>query len=318
MPPDFMPRQGGEAMVRRIERLALEEAVTIVRRARAAGPPATLYVAVSRATLVDATVHRQDGGAARGQPRRLPRAGADHRRDGLDATCRSTRRPRSPPSSRRASGSVADRRALAAPRFRRTGGRGGALGARSMPGSFITAPESLTDFHTADIAAYVRRFGIDLDRHRHPYARNRCWSCSRTASRWRRGRISAVRARRARSHRRPQPAPKRPRAAGLRPGVRTRRTAMPEPAGAVAGLSEIADRYDASAVRRLGRRAQRRRGLSERGRGAGRYRRKAGGRVVLITNAPRPSPPIVAMLDRLGVPRERLRPRSFRRATPRA
>ena len=32
--------------------------------------------------------------------------------------------------------------------------------------------------------------------------------------------------------------------------------------------------------------------------------RKAGGRVVLITNAPRPSPPLVAMLDRLGVPRE--------------
>jgi HAD superfamily hydrolase (TIGR01459 family) len=32
--------------------------------------------------------------------------------------------------------------------------------------------------------------------------------------------------------------------------------------------------------------------------------RKAGGRVVLITNAPRPSPPIVAMLDRLGVPRD--------------
>lgn len=32
--------------------------------------------------------------------------------------------------------------------------------------------------------------------------------------------------------------------------------------------------------------------------------RQGGGRVVLITNAPRPSPPIVAMLDRLGVPRD--------------
>jgi len=31
--------------------------------------------------------------------------------------------------------------------------------------------------------------------------------------------------------------------------------------------------------------------------------RQGGGRVVLITNAPRPSPPIVNMLDRLGVPR---------------
>jgi HAD superfamily hydrolase (TIGR01459 family) len=32
--------------------------------------------------------------------------------------------------------------------------------------------------------------------------------------------------------------------------------------------------------------------------------RQGGGRVVLITNAPRPSPPIVDMLDRLSVPRE--------------
>ena len=32
--------------------------------------------------------------------------------------------------------------------------------------------------------------------------------------------------------------------------------------------------------------------------------RRQGGRVVLITNAPRPSPPLVAMLDRFGVPRE--------------
>lgn len=32
--------------------------------------------------------------------------------------------------------------------------------------------------------------------------------------------------------------------------------------------------------------------------------RKAGGKVVFITNAPRPSGPIVAMLDRLGVPRQ--------------
>ncbi len=32
--------------------------------------------------------------------------------------------------------------------------------------------------------------------------------------------------------------------------------------------------------------------------------RQAGGRVVLITNAPRPSAPLIAMLDRLGVPRD--------------
>ena len=53
-PPDFLPKRGGEAVLRRIERLALEEAIVIARRARTGGQPAPLYVPVSRATLVDA------------------------------------------------------------------------------------------------------------------------------------------------------------------------------------------------------------------------------------------------------------------------
>jgi HAD superfamily hydrolase (TIGR01459 family) len=78
---------------------------------------------------------------------------------------------------------------------------------------------------------------------------------------------------------------------------------MPNAAGALAGLSEIADRYDAflcdvwgvvhngleahpSAVEALVN------------------FRQGGGRVVFITNAPRLSAPIVDMLDRLGVPRD--------------
>ena len=78
---------------------------------------------------------------------------------------------------------------------------------------------------------------------------------------------------------------------------------MVEPAGEIAGLSRIAERYDAvlsdvwgvihngvtahpSAIEALVA-----------------YRR-GGGRVVLITNAPRPSPPIVTFLDALNVPRE--------------
>ena len=78
---------------------------------------------------------------------------------------------------------------------------------------------------------------------------------------------------------------------------------MPNSAGPLAGLSEIADRYDAffcdvwgvvhngleahpSAVEALVN-----------------YRR-VGGRVIFITNAPRPSAPIIEMLDRLGVARD--------------
>jgi HAD superfamily hydrolase (TIGR01459 family) len=77
---------------------------------------------------------------------------------------------------------------------------------------------------------------------------------------------------------------------------------MTESAGALSGLAEIAERYDAllcdvwgvvhngfavhpSAVEALVA-----------------YRR-AGGRVVLITNAPRPAAPLIAMLDEMGVPR---------------
>lgn len=78
---------------------------------------------------------------------------------------------------------------------------------------------------------------------------------------------------------------------------------MTNPLPSISGLSDLADRYDAvlsdvwgvvhngvaafpSAVDALSQ-----------------YR-KAGGKVVFITNAPRPSPPIVEMLDRLGVVRD--------------
>jgi HAD superfamily hydrolase (TIGR01459 family) len=78
---------------------------------------------------------------------------------------------------------------------------------------------------------------------------------------------------------------------------------MTSPLPTISGLSELSGRYDAvlsdvwgvihngvaafpEAVEAL------------------REFRKAGGRAVLITNAPRPSAPIVAMLDRLGVPRD--------------
>jgi HAD superfamily hydrolase (TIGR01459 family) len=78
---------------------------------------------------------------------------------------------------------------------------------------------------------------------------------------------------------------------------------MTDPASALAGLAEIADRYDALLCDVWG--------VVHNGVAAYptavealiAYRRR-GGRVVLITNAPRPAAPIIAMLDRMGVPRE--------------
>ncbi len=78
---------------------------------------------------------------------------------------------------------------------------------------------------------------------------------------------------------------------------------MPQTAGALAGLAEIADRYDAILCDVWG--------VVHNGLAAHptaveallAYRHQ-GGRVVLITNAPRPSAPIVDMLDAFGVSRD--------------
>lgn len=78
---------------------------------------------------------------------------------------------------------------------------------------------------------------------------------------------------------------------------------MVSPLPNIAGLSDLAGRYDAVLSDVWG--------VIHNGVAAFpeavdalRQFRLNGGRVVLITNAPRPSPPIVAMLDRLGVPRD--------------
>jgi HAD superfamily hydrolase (TIGR01459 family) len=77
---------------------------------------------------------------------------------------------------------------------------------------------------------------------------------------------------------------------------------MPQPAGPLSGLSEIAARYDALLCDVWG--------VVHNGVAA--YRpaveallayRRGGGRVVLITNAPRPAAPLIEMLDGFGVER---------------
>jgi HAD superfamily hydrolase (TIGR01459 family) len=78
---------------------------------------------------------------------------------------------------------------------------------------------------------------------------------------------------------------------------------MPEVAGALVGLAAIASRYDAMLCDVWG--------VVHNGVAAHpsavdalvNYRQQ-GGRVVLITNAPRPSAPIIAMLDAFGIPRD--------------
>ena len=56
---DFMPRRGGDDVLRHIEGIGLVEAITISRRARTGGQPITLYIPLSRATLGDAAASEQ-------------------------------------------------------------------------------------------------------------------------------------------------------------------------------------------------------------------------------------------------------------------
>lgn len=78
---------------------------------------------------------------------------------------------------------------------------------------------------------------------------------------------------------------------------------MPSPLPIISGLSELSGRYDAVLSDVWGVIHNGVAAFPEAVEALREYR-KAGGRAVLITNAPRPSEPIVAMLDRLGVPRD--------------
>jgi cyclic-di-GMP phosphodiesterase TipF (flagellum assembly factor) len=58
-PPDFMPRQPGSRTMMRIERLILDTAITIARRSRTGGKPATLFLPLSATSLDDFLAREQ-------------------------------------------------------------------------------------------------------------------------------------------------------------------------------------------------------------------------------------------------------------------
>ena len=159
-PPDFMPVRGGEAVIRRIERLALEEAVTIARRARTGGQPAPLYVPVSRATLADAlTVDKLtsllEANRAVADAIVLTLAEADW-----------TVMPAGEKTALAAFVKHGIRLALTdVPSLRLDFAALAGDGVRSVrvdAPAFIAAPERFTDFHSSDVTSYVKRFEIDL------------------------------------------------------------------------------------------------------------------------------------------------------------
>ena len=157
---DFMPRHGGEDVVERIESLGLDEAITIARRSRTAGTPITLYVPLSRATLsgakpVELVLAALDANRAIAASLLFALPQAELRV--LTAKER---------ASLAAIGKMGVGLSLAAAsslRFDYAERQG--LGFKSIridATRFLRQPENFTDFHAADIAAYGRRFGIEL------------------------------------------------------------------------------------------------------------------------------------------------------------
>ncbi len=159
-PPDFMPRRAGEPVIRRIERLSLEEAVTIARRARTSGQPATLYVPMSRATLVDAISIDKimvllEANRAIASSIVLAIAESDW-----------SAMPLSEKAALAAFASKGVGLSLTGARTLRLDFTDlAAEGVRSIrvdARRLIEAPESLTDFHTSDVPGYLARFGVEL------------------------------------------------------------------------------------------------------------------------------------------------------------
>ncbi len=157
---EFMPRRGGEDLIRRIESLALDEGVTIARRARTAGQPIRLMLPLSRATMLDRRSLEQVGailGANQAIASSLSFAipqpewkaiGPTEKRQLFDFRKAGLGFVLTAAQSLRVDFAELEGMGFSAVRFDAT--------------RFLRNPESFTDFHTADIAPYAKRFAIEL------------------------------------------------------------------------------------------------------------------------------------------------------------
>ncbi len=157
---DFMPRRGGEDIIRRIESLALDEAVTIARRARTAGQPIRLILQLTRATLLDRRSLEQVGAVLGANQAIVPSLsfaipqsewkaiGPTEKRQLYDFRKAGAGFALTMVQTLRVDFAELEGMGFASVRFDAT--------------RFLRNPESFTDFHTADIAPYAKRFQIEL------------------------------------------------------------------------------------------------------------------------------------------------------------
>jgi len=157
---DFLPRRGGEDLLRQIEGLGLMEAITISRRSRTGGQPINLYIPLSRATLGDSAASEQlivslEANRAIAPGLIFVVSEADWR------SLTTGERAIADAVARKGAGfSIANARSL-----RLDIAELAAQGVRSIridAARFIEEPEAFTDFHASDIANYIARFDVRL------------------------------------------------------------------------------------------------------------------------------------------------------------
>lgn len=158
--PDFMPRRGHEEVVRRIEAASLEEAITIARRARTAGEPLHLYVPLTHASVADPAsieimLATLDANRAVSDSLAFALSQAEWQK--------LTQADKVALSHMYRAGSGFSLTHATTLRF--DFGELEGLGFQSVrvdATRFLRHPERFTDFHAADVAAYARRYHIDL------------------------------------------------------------------------------------------------------------------------------------------------------------
>ncbi len=157
---DFTPRRGGDTLIQKIEQMAWEKAVYLARQARAAGEPIAIFAPLSRATLADPdaverAVTRLDG--SRAMAKDISFAVKERQWSGLNAM---EKHALAMLVEKGAGVSVIDMKTLRM-NFAEME-EAGVTSVRADATRFINQPETFTDFHSSDVAAYINRYGIDL------------------------------------------------------------------------------------------------------------------------------------------------------------
>lgn len=156
----FLPRQGGEALIRRVDEIGIQEAIALARRARADGRPIVLYVPISRATFADQIAVEQLAVLLEANRSLVPllalRIHADDWASFSDAERAATQA-----IARKGIGfSLAGARSL---RLDMAGlAAAGFRSIRVDTATFVDRTQMLTDLHSVDVVPYLRRFSIEF------------------------------------------------------------------------------------------------------------------------------------------------------------